>query len=411
MSVRLKDFQVMVGPNGSGKSTLLDVLGFLQDLMQEGLDHAISKRTNNFLDLTYQKKGERIYLAVEAALPEAILAQQENKNYTNIGYCLTIGEHNGAGVAILDEKVFLFSKDHPDRILGSVQDSDSSVGIALGNPKNSRLILHTNSLEIGEAQRRVTFISEKGAYGEVMKIRGAIRTNTSGFASLLPFEDSFPASNWFKNLLIERGQLYELDSWAIRKASKHGFKDFHNVHGEHLPWLLERFIQEEFDQYEKWVAHIRKALPDIVSVVTVERPEDRHRYIMVKYEGGLTLPSWAVSEGTMRILALTLIGFVKHEEGCILMVEEPENGIHPQAVEVVVQALKYTFGTQVIISSHSPVVLSMLNPEDLLCFQRTSEKGVRIIPGELHPSLQDWQNRVSLGTIFASGILDLTTQA
>ena len=39
----LGPFHVLVGPNASGKSTFLDVVDFLQDLVSEGLDEALSR--------------------------------------------------------------------------------------------------------------------------------------------------------------------------------------------------------------------------------------------------------------------------------------------------------------------------------------------------------------------------------
>ena len=43
----LKPFHVLVGPNASGKTTFLDVVGLLQDLVSDGLDAALEKRTRN----------------------------------------------------------------------------------------------------------------------------------------------------------------------------------------------------------------------------------------------------------------------------------------------------------------------------------------------------------------------------
>ncbi len=40
----LNPFHVLVGPNASGKTTFLDVIGFLRDLVSEGLDTALSAR-------------------------------------------------------------------------------------------------------------------------------------------------------------------------------------------------------------------------------------------------------------------------------------------------------------------------------------------------------------------------------
>ena len=53
----LKPFHVLVGPNASGKTTFLDVIGFLRDVVSDGLDEALSNRTPNPQDLLFQRRG------------------------------------------------------------------------------------------------------------------------------------------------------------------------------------------------------------------------------------------------------------------------------------------------------------------------------------------------------------------
>ena len=65
----LKPFHVLVGPNASGKTTFLDVLGFLSDLVSEGLEVALSERTANPEELLFRRKGDRLELAIEARIP------------------------------------------------------------------------------------------------------------------------------------------------------------------------------------------------------------------------------------------------------------------------------------------------------------------------------------------------------
>jgi predicted ATPase len=59
-------FHVLVGPNASGKSTFLDVIAFLGQLVSNGLDRALGERSRNFEDLVWQRKGDRIEMAIEA---------------------------------------------------------------------------------------------------------------------------------------------------------------------------------------------------------------------------------------------------------------------------------------------------------------------------------------------------------
>ncbi len=91
--------------------------------------------------------------------------------------------------------------------------------------------------------------------------------------------------------------------------------------------------------------------------------------------------------------------------GRIYLIEEPENGIHPQAVETVFQSLSSAYGSQILCATHSPVFLAMAEPEQVLCFARTPDGATAVVRGSEHPNLKDWKRSTDLGTLFATGIL------
>jgi len=125
---------------------------------------------------------------------------------------------------------------------------------------------------------------------------------------------------------------------------------------------------------------------------------------MVHYAGGLQAPSWVVSDGTLRLLALTSLAYIPGFTG-IYLIEEPEHGIHPAAVETVYQSLSSVYSGQVLVASHSPVLLSSARPEHLLCFARDDSGATDIVRGDEHPALAQWRREVSLGAFLASGVL------
>ena len=89
----------------------------------------------------------------------------------------------------------------------------------------------------------------------------------------------------------------------------------------------------------------------------------------------------------------------------LYMIEEPENGIHPGALEAVFQSLSSVYDAQVLLATHSPEFVTVADIKDLLCFGKTAAGIVDITPGETHPYLREWQYETDLGTFFASGIL------
>ena len=137
--------------------------------------------------------------------------------------------------------------------------------------------------------------------------------------------------------------------------------------------------------FSAWLEHVRTALEDIRDIQTIERPEDKHSYVVIEYANGAKVPSWLASDGTLRLLTLTIPAYPKDLEGTFL-IEEPENGIHPRAIETVLQSLSSMYGSQVLVATHSPVALSMLEPEQVLCFAKDETGATDIVSGERHPA-------------------------
>jgi predicted ATPase len=146
-------------------------------------------------------------------------------------------------------------------------------------------------------------------------------------------------------------------------------------------------------------------LEDIRDIDVVERDEDRHRYIVVKYVTGAEVPSWLVSDGTLRLLALTIPAYLNDLDG-VFLVEEPENGIHPRAIETVIQSLSSIYNGQVLVATHSPVALNMLEAHEVLCFAKDPSGATDVVAGNAHPALKEWKRgQPDLGVLFAAGIL------
>lgn len=88
------------------------------------------------------------------------------------------------------------------------------------------------------------------------------------------------------------------------------------------------------------------------------------------------LPWSQLSDGTKRLFYL--VSSVSYHNGLIL-IEEPELGIHPHQLKLIMQFLKdQSTNKQLIISSHSPQVLDILEPNELnriFIAKYSSEKG------------------------------------
>ncbi len=114
-----------------------------------------------------------------------------------------------------------------------------------------------------------------------------------------------------------------------------------------------------------------------VNSLRVDRDEKRELFTLVlKEANGTELPARALSDGTLRFLALAVIELDSRSEGVICL-EEPENGIHPERIPAMIRLLhdiatdteeRIEAGNplrQVIVNTHSPAVVGEV-PEDSL---------------------------------------------
>lgn len=402
VSQPLDDFHVLVGPNASGKTTFLDVVGFLGDLVAEGPEQAVRNRTQNFRDLVWNRQSGHFELAVESQLPEAIRRQLGESTYTHIRYETAIGENApGNEISILSERVFLTRRDNISPPQKSFFPLLTRPPISILTPSKSS---GAKTVVNKKTEGNDYFYPElgKGQGGWITPFR--LGSGRSALANLPEDETKFPAATWLKRLLAENVQPFVLNSLLMRRASPPGQAKGFKPDGSNLPWIVAALERNHGDRHAQWTNHVRTALPDLTGVTTKERPDDRHRYLLLKFESGLEIPSWMASDGTLRLLALTLPAYLPEFEG-VYLIEEPENGIHPKVVETVMQALSSVYGAQMLLASHSPVVLSVVEPEQVLCFAKTLEGATDIVTGDRHPSLRDWRRQENLGVLFAAGVL------
>lgn len=103
----LAPFQILVGANASGKSTFLDVLSFVGDLVQLGLDDAILKRARNLDELIFKQSADSFSFALEFDLPFGVSNQKQPISYDLFRYEIEIGK-GGEGEAKIRQERFLF---------------------------------------------------------------------------------------------------------------------------------------------------------------------------------------------------------------------------------------------------------------------------------------------------------------
>jgi predicted ATPase len=396
ISQPLSSFQILIGSNASGKTTFLDTLAFLSDLVVFGPEQAVAKRTDNFADLVWQRqKNAGFELAIEAQIPE-----KRRKLYDTIRYEVKLTLDPSGTVAIAVERVLLkkATKHVSDAPLFSILSPKSTRGVATVINRSDKYD-HFYSEPISDQGSEGK--SKRGGYFPSFNFGGQ-----KSLLSNLPNDETiFPASTWLKKFLSTSVQQLVLNSQIIRQPSPPTQSKIFNPDGSNLPHIINHLRQEDPDSFNSWIDHIKIALPDITDIEVIERPDNKYSHLIVNYQNCLKVPSWLVSDGTLRFLALTLPAYLKDLEGTFL-IEEPENGIHPRAIELVLDSLSSIYEAQVFLATHSPIILSQAKVEDILCLAKTPEGATNIVQGKGHPRLKNWKGQPGLDVMFASGVLN-----
>lgn len=406
VSQSLGRFHVLVGPNASGKSAFLDVLAFLSDLQRTNLERTILDNSPHQVprataprQLTWMDRGESFELAMEARIPSIARESPQDSDAATCRYEIAVRTSEPYGIE--KENLWLKPQSEPtDRPRSKFPSPiDPPPGI-VADPEKRAPPSWRRVISRDHQSESATFRSETSS----RSFRLRILKGKSALGSLPAETELFPVAGRFQQMLTQGVRRITLSSEAMRRSSPPKLSHTLQGDGSNLPHVVEEFMHVSPDRYARWLLHVREALPDIERLSTRTQPWDGHRYLVVHYRNGLIAPSWLVSEGTVRFLALTLLAYLPSPTGPYL-IEEPENGIHPYNVETVLQSLSSIHGAQVLLATHSPAVVHSAGVETTLCFSRDDEGGTDIVAGPSHPRLRHWTETTDLGLLFGSGVL------
>ena len=106
------------------------------------------------------------------------------------------------------------------------------------------------------------------------------------------------------------------------------------------------------------------------------------------------------SDGTLRFIALaTLLIQPAGLRPSVILLDEPELGLHPYAITILASLIKQaSVETQVILATQSPTLLDHFEPEDVLVADRVD--GATEFTKLESDKLRDWLNEYSLGQLW-----------
>jgi predicted ATPase len=169
--------------------------------------------------------------------------------------------------------------------------------------------------------------------------------------------------------------------------------------GEHIAPFLYHLRSENKKRFDAVFRTLRTIVP-AVEELSVDLDERRGTLDILVRQNGTDFSSRIISEGTLRILALSAMA-ANPWSGPLLAFEEPENGVHPRRLELIADLLLRLCveqEQQIVITTHSPLLCSIMlkrsreDRELVRLFQvRQTPDGTEIVPFDVPGTLLDNQ--------------------
>jgi len=322
IEIELTPIHVLIGPNDSGKTSILEVLAALC----RSANHSI---TEIFLG---QWKGTELVWKGESKLSVAIEVNFEDRMVKSYGVNFSFLWHN--------KKVELLSEFLNDSI----------------EITNSKVIFHDRTAILGNAPSTDELQNLRNHVSKLLYEVHYYRFNPS-FLALPVAPDS---KRRFRMETNGFGLALLLDE--ILSFDRERFDKLENQFREIFSQIKSIKLQQE----EAYKAPVDN--PDQVTMLN--RADGKGIYFQLR-ESGQLIPASQASDGTLLVLAYLSILYLP-EPPRLLLIEEPENGIHPKRLQDILGVLKKLVKeqsrTQVVLTTHSPYVLDLFEPEEVtLC--------------------------------------------
>jgi predicted ATPase len=177
--------------------------------------------------------------------------------------------------------------------------------------------------------------------------------------------------------------------------------------GENFAALVKTIITNvtEKSAFVSWLKELTPAELDDVSILSGALGES----LFALKEGDIDYPAPILSDGTLRFAAITA-AFFQPDLPQLLTLEEIENGLHPTRLRLLVELMKAmskSGNVQVMATTHSPLILEWLNPDDyattFVCKRDESTGATNIIPLSEIPALLKLIQKQPISELFAEG--------
>lgn len=348
---KLSDATVLIGANGSGKSNFIRFFELLSWMLRSRQLGVFIERQGGADDQLYG--GNRVTPRLEA---EVNLRTSQGRN--DYGFALSYA--------------------HPDRFFFTEErfrfSSNAHEGTAQWQFLDSG---HREAAIVEAAQGSVLSVNPTTARTIVHLLRSC---------AVYQFHDTSGSSHFKQN-------------WDATESTQL------RSHGGNLAAVLYRLEQEDVRRYEMICRQIGRILPGFERFAI----EERYGKVLLRWQSkgnDKTFGAHLTSDGSLRFFALvTLLNLPPDMLPNVLLLDEPELGLHPAAVSLIGGMIRSLSNErQIIVATQSPMLVDTFNLDEIIVLDL--EEGRTRVREKLDPKrYQDWLEEFTIGDLWRKNLL------
>jgi predicted ATPase len=400
----LEPFTVLVGPNSAGKSNVLEALMLLSRLASLRIYDAFIAGTGHGpgIDLFTKhdgKHGRSMRFGVEMLAGDPLA--QKHSRQTRFRYELSLDRRKrndgfSEYLSVSDERLFALNRAEDGWVLSrpdfgryakyGLEGLHTFLQRAAGEPVRSVVQFPPVA---GQAETQVPYDYTALAWLRMVS-RGTLLKSTSDSLGVVTGSSPSPSEAYYDHLVSQGAafaihdlasfRLSQLDAARLREPSDRMAEGGLSPDVSNLPTYLAALSPLTLGSIR---ADLVALVPGLSSFEIV--PERESLRIDFIFSGGERLPARLVSDGTLRLLAL-LTALRAEPRPTLLAIEEPENGIYPGRLKSLLELVREDgselprgfeehaeesssltvpppLPMQILLTTHSPVVLAALRSE------------------------------------------------
>lgn len=336
-----KGVNVLIGPNGVGKTNICSALSVLASMPNGELNDVLNQMggVNSVFHKTNGKRGREFSISAEGVC-EGVLNNIKSKEEYSVKYFydFIVTLKRGGKIAI-KEQLYIERKNHVDDYIGVIRVS-----------KDEKKIKYTilNSELIGDHKLPPVKLSFDAGPSECL---WAIMPRIFYVCHLVGRD-------------LHRISAINIDPYIARQACDIIDPMWMSSNGKFLSNALYRLSKQE-DRILEINSLLEQSIPCCSTIKPeVSQASLKRSFSLIDKNKNLFSAN-SISDGTIKLLGL-LVGIIDQQE-FTMIIEEPENYLHPNVLRLITEYLRETFNDGAcIITTHSETILNLMAPNELI---------------------------------------------